>query len=63
MTEAAEQRVAEERERLLEKLREPSEGMAFAGADADAKNGPEVFPVRIWQAMLAAFEQENEDGQ
>lgn len=59
-------RVAEEKARLLEALREPSEGMAFAGANADAveihdADSATLYPCRVWQAMLTAFQQENSD--
>lgn len=65
-------RVAEERERLLERLRVPSEGMIEAGSEAandghcsiDADTGPWVRSAGIeagWQAMLTAFQQENSD--
>lgn len=65
-------RVAEEREKLLERLREPSEGMIEAGSEAandghcsiDADTGPWVRSAGIeagWQAMLTAFQQENSD--
>ena len=60
-------RVAEEREKLLQRLREPSEGMLEAGGRCegvilDDFDGVVVFPRRIWQAMLAQFEKENSDG-
>jgi len=52
-------RVAEEKAKLLERLREPSEGMERAGLDA-SHTGRHV--VGIWQVMLAQFEKENSDG-
>lgn len=63
-------RVAEERAKLLQRLREPSEGMIEAGSEAandghcsiDADAGPWVRSAGIeagWQAMLAQFEKEN----
>lgn len=60
-------RVAEEKARLLERLREPSEEMLDAsrhceGVILDDFDGVAVFPRRIWQAMLAQFERENSDG-
>ncbi len=65
-------RVAEEKARLLEALRVPSEGMIEAGSEAandghcsiDADTGPWVRSAGIeagWQAMLTAFQQENSD--
>jgi hypothetical protein len=57
-------RVAEERARLLEKLWEPSEGMIEEGWKHIPANDSDGGDIRnAWQAMLAAFEQENEDGQ
>lgn len=52
-------RVAEEREKLLEKLRTPSEGMIEAANVADRGMLPWKHQ---WQAMLTAFQQENSDG-
>lgn len=57
-------RAAEEKARLLERLREPSEEMLDAsrhceGVILDDFDGVAVFPRRIWQAMLAQFEREN----
>lgn len=64
-------RVAEERARLLERLQDPSEGMCKAGYLADdlyprgqcdtQKELHRCFSEPRWKAMLAAFEQENED--
>ena len=56
-------RVAEERAKLLERLREPSEGMWDAGEQAWMccdLNDPDTYPVRdCFRAMLAQFEKEN----
>ena len=51
---------------MFERLRTPSEGMMEAGGRSegvilDDFDGVEIFPKRIWQAMLAAFQQENSD--
>ena len=56
----------EERGKLLERLREPSEGMWDAGEQAWMccdLNDPDTYPVRdCFRAMLAQFEKENSDG-
>lgn len=58
-------RVAEERAKLLERLREPSEGMLDAGEQAwmcRDLNDPNSHPIRdCFCAMLAQFEKENSD--
>jgi hypothetical protein len=63
-------RVAEERAKLLERLREPSEGMLSAGGDVpcdDYISGGVIYSTTaetrgVWKAMLAQFERENSDG-
>lgn len=56
-------RVAEERAKLLERLRVPSETILGIGAqqmpDYDPNNQD---AMNVWQAMLTAFQQENSDG-
>ncbi len=60
-------RVAEERAKLLERLREPSEGMLSAGGDVpcdDYISGGVIYSTTaetraVWQAMLAQFEKGN----
>ena len=60
-------RVAEEKARLLERLREPSEGMLSAGGDVpcdDYISGDVIYSTTaetrgVWKAMLAQFEKEN----
>lgn len=54
-------RVAEEKERLLERLREPSEAMCDRGALESAMTRqrpyiPEANAKAIWKAMLSVFE-------
>ena len=51
---------------MFERLRTPSEGMMEAGGRSegvilDDFDGVEIFPKRIWKAMLTAFQQENSD--
>lgn len=56
-------RVAEERAKLLERLRVPSEGMidaAWANAADDCGGFDYIEPKEGWQAMLAQFEKEQQ---
>lgn len=56
-------RVAEEKAKLLERLREPSETMIEAGVDRTQHFDLEPHLARgIWQAMLAQYEKDNSDG-
>ena len=50
---------------MFERLRTPSEGMQDAGYDClwdEDHRLPRESMNSIWQAMLAAFQQENSDG-
>lgn len=49
-------RVAEERAKLLERLREPTFTMIDAGQEARLN---ERLVSKVWKAMLAQFEKEN----
>jgi len=52
-------RVAEERAKLLERLREPSEGMENAGRAGLPLDVDSDYAPIVWRDMLAQFEKEN----
>ncbi len=46
---------------MFERLRPPSEGMTRVGWQAVYDTSGDTRPEEVWQAMLAAFQQENSD--
>lgn len=52
-------RVAEERAKMLERLREPSEGMQVAARRVAWETNISPDYKGIWQAMLAQYEKDN----